>query len=558
MSGSDCDQIWATLHSVPSRDDGLDEDDKRIAGYEILEPLGRGEFAEVFCCRSLVRDPGEPRTYALKRISKARLNQHSDVRRRIRSIKRVDSEIDAMRRLSGSPHVCALFEAYHTAQYIYLVLERCGGDLYEALSARPRAFTHSAVRGVALEVARALQHCWAAGVVHRDVKPENILIGGCADGGDDACAGRVKLCDFGLCAFRGADDSWRMGDFVGSPGFFAPEILLQASYDAERVDVWSLGCVVLELLEGHSGFEARWLDRVYNEDSLGNVETFKAGVDAAIGDLWRRVDRGSFRCSSNSFRCPGDPPATLGDGAAASGAARRGAAARAAAFIRGVVERALVANPRLRALPSELVHLLATLPTEADALEAGAVPAAPAGSPPPLVVTPVVLPRARRGSGGISVGAPHRRVPFALTPTIMGRKKQQVAPFKLFPNVADAAVVDGASARQPRSPTGIDEQASADELWPPLKLPEDARPLLPRRSQSEKQAPPAPAPTILRRASCRVGYVAEAPAPVVRPGMERRNSRKLAAPLTAPSTSSLTALGAPTAALKHLAQRTRF
>ena len=91
---------------------------------------------------------------------------------------------------------------------------------------------------------RAVGYLHRQGIVHRDIKPENILVAG-----QD-----IKLCDFGFSV-----QSRMATEFVGSPGFFAPEVLLTKSYDAFRADVWSLGVVILETLIGTHAFDTIWL-----------------------------------------------------------------------------------------------------------------------------------------------------------------------------------------------------------------------------------------------------------------------------------------------------------
>ena len=76
-------------------------------------------------------------------------------------------------------------------------------------------------------------------------QPENVLIAG-----SPRLKSRVMLCDFGLCA-RMKPGQFKLSDFVGSPGFFAPEVLTDEPYDGRKIDVWSLGCVLLEMLLGH-------------------------------------------------------------------------------------------------------------------------------------------------------------------------------------------------------------------------------------------------------------------------------------------------------------------
>ena len=115
------------------------------------------------------------------------------------------------------------------------------------------------------------------------VKPENVLLAGDVAAGDVV----VKVCDFGLCG-RAKDGSWAMSDFVGSPGFFAPEILFDDLYHAEKVDVWSLGCVVLEMVEGHEGFEHGWLNRCYSSGLLYSAARFHDALHETVGALHAR------------------------------------------------------------------------------------------------------------------------------------------------------------------------------------------------------------------------------------------------------------------------------
>ncbi|RMG12859.1 MAG: serine/threonine protein kinase [Planctomycetota bacterium] len=101
-----------------------------------------------------------------------------------------------------------------------------------------------------LQVARALGHAHAQGLVHRDVKPENVLV-------DDS--GRARLADFGLAWTQGADRLTRTGAFVGTPSYMAPEQFSGETEPAPQADVWSLGVVLYELACGALPFEGQSL-----------------------------------------------------------------------------------------------------------------------------------------------------------------------------------------------------------------------------------------------------------------------------------------------------------
>ena len=119
-------------------------------------------------------------------------------------------------------------------------------------------------------------------------------------------AGIIKLCDFGLCA--DISGGHELTDFVGSPGFFAPELFCEASYRGDLADAWSLGSVVLECVLGHRAFDDLWCPPY---DDLKDPNAFRDAVDAAVGrvklggpngPLTRRSSRRSSRTSCASTR----------------------------------------------------------------------------------------------------------------------------------------------------------------------------------------------------------------------------------------------------------------
>ena len=88
------------------------------------------------------------------------------------------------------------------------------------------------------------------------------------------------MCDFGLCADVSSGEN--LTDFVGSPCFFAPKILLDGSYDGRAADVWSLGCVMLEMLLGHAAFSQVWCPPY---DQLKNDDKFRAAIHVAVQEV---------------------------------------------------------------------------------------------------------------------------------------------------------------------------------------------------------------------------------------------------------------------------------
>jgi len=118
-------------------------------------------------------------------------------------------------------------------------------------------------------------------IAHRDLKPENILLRRVNYDGVDEYD--VVLCDFGLCC-RVPDDGELMSDFCGSPGFFAPEMFVAGKYCGRQADVWSMGCILLELLVGHDTFGECWMT-AYDSEYMKSKKGFRSEIQAAVGEL---------------------------------------------------------------------------------------------------------------------------------------------------------------------------------------------------------------------------------------------------------------------------------
>ena len=125
-------------------------------------------------------------------------------------------------------------------------------DLFDFIERFRGVINENIVGLITREVLLAIEHMKAYRIVHRDIKPENILIA------IDNSSISVKLCDFGLSLCLPEDNS-RLSEFCGSPGFFAPEVLLSDMYCAYKAEIFSLGCVILELLVSDSFFKDQWL-----------------------------------------------------------------------------------------------------------------------------------------------------------------------------------------------------------------------------------------------------------------------------------------------------------
>jgi len=293
MASSALLSTWTTCAALPAIDPELEEQPitqkhAKIGAYQLTRKLGVGEFANVYECMKRGEDRATAKRYAFKAIKKARVQRHSQLHKAKRNIKRVDTEVASMKKLSHGA-VVRLYDVIQSPTMLYIVLEKGDRDLYSFLDSHEYAdgCPDDVVKSVMRIAALGLRHCHANGVAHRDLKPENILVVGqpgdwsLLESDDDSCKrGVVKLCDFGLCADVSSGEN--LTDFVGSPCFFAPEILLDGSYDGRAADVWSLGCVMLEMLLGHAAFSQVWCPPY---DQLKNDDKFRAAIHVAVQEV---------------------------------------------------------------------------------------------------------------------------------------------------------------------------------------------------------------------------------------------------------------------------------
>lgn len=217
----------------------------RVGHFELHHELGKGGYGRVLMAIDLKR--GE--TVAAKEL---------DTGGSLDRKKSIAHEIKMLRRLDH-PGVVGLRGFDEVGKLCYIFMEfAAGGDLFELVLARGR-LSEAEARPIFAQTISAVAHLHERGVVHRDIKLENIVV---------TADGNAKLCDFGLAhAYERRPDSHPSGAVsafdrepltrvCGSESYMAPEVPMRRGYDGPATDVWSCGVVLFGMLTGSFPFDA--------------------------------------------------------------------------------------------------------------------------------------------------------------------------------------------------------------------------------------------------------------------------------------------------------------
>jgi serine/threonine protein kinase len=191
----------------------------------------------------LAREPGLDRQVALK-VIRAEFADDPTFRRRFASESRAAASIE-------HPGVVSVYRAGEHRGRLYLAMRYVRGLDLQARIATEQSLPLDRAASLVAEVAEALDAIHAAGLVHRDVKPANVIVAG-QDGGENAF-----LTDFGLAkGATSSSDVTRTGELIGTLDYLAPEQIEGRPIDA-RTDVYALGCVLFQLVTGEVPFPGR-------------------------------------------------------------------------------------------------------------------------------------------------------------------------------------------------------------------------------------------------------------------------------------------------------------
>jgi serine/threonine protein kinase/putative intracellular protease/amidase len=265
--------------------------------YRILRQLGAGGMGVVYQAVHKLME----REVALKVIS-AGLMRHPV------AVERFRKEMKAVARLNH-PNIVAAHDAEQVGDLHFLVMEYVDGASLDRLVRKSGPMALSVACYMVRQALMGLQHAHDTGLVHRDLKPQNIMV---------TRKGQVKVLDFGLARLAeeaarpsGARPLTSVGTVVGTPDYIAPEQVSNSHTVDIRADIYSLGCTLYFLLTGRPPFpEGSALEKALShvQETPAPLRSLRPEVSAALGDI---VDRMMAKAPADRFQTPGEAAQAL-------------------------------------------------------------------------------------------------------------------------------------------------------------------------------------------------------------------------------------------------------
>jgi eukaryotic-like serine/threonine-protein kinase len=241
---------------------------RKVGDCKLLGPIGKGGMATVY--RAL-HEPLQ-REVALKELPKERAADQE-------AFARFKREAMALAQFRHQ-HIVTLYDLVEKNESHYMVMELVDGPtLYELV--KTGAFPPEVVAAIGLQLSSALEHAHFHKVVHRDLKPQNVMLSSWGD---------IKLTDFGISHNEDLARLTKTGMAVGTPSYMSPEQIAGETVDA-RSDVYSLGALLYELLSGTRPFAGADAGEVFSKVVQGKKVPLKKAAPKAPRVLIEIIER---------------------------------------------------------------------------------------------------------------------------------------------------------------------------------------------------------------------------------------------------------------------------
>ncbi|KDP23706.1 hypothetical protein JCGZ_23539 [Jatropha curcas] len=217
--------------------------------YQLCEEVGRGRFGIISRCFSPISND----FFACKIVDKNLLTDSTDR-------ECLQNEAKIMTVLSPHPNIVQIHDVYDTDDSLTMVMELCEQyTLYDKIIKSNGGLSEAKSATIMKQLLNAISHCHRFNIVHRDIKPDNILFDS---------RNRVKLADFGSADWL--SDEGTMTGVVGTPYYVAPEVVLGRDYN-EKADIWSAGVVLYVMLAGIPPFYGETVEEIFEAVIRGNL-----------------------------------------------------------------------------------------------------------------------------------------------------------------------------------------------------------------------------------------------------------------------------------------------
>ena len=308
--------------------------------YRLQSKLGSGGMSTVY----LALDETLQRNVAVKVLHREMSDQPDQ-------LERFRREARAVAQISH-PNVVAVIDAGNDESgHPYIVFEYVEGETLKQRIDRYGRLPLDEAAAYAIEVGRGLQAAHLAHMVHRDVKPQNVLIDG---------EGRAKVTDFGIALSQEADGLTKTGRVLGTTDYVSPEQAMGKTVD-DRSDIYSLGILLFEMLRGEVPFKAETLVGVamkHVNDPMPDIQENRPGTSAALAAV---IERSTAKDPKKRYRDMGAMLADL-EGALEVEIARAGGGGEeATTVLRSVPSRQRLLSPRSVSIVGILLVLAGVL-----------------------------------------------------------------------------------------------------------------------------------------------------------------------------------------------------